>query len=125
MTTAIKTSKKHLTRVSTKKGDAFAVIETGSKQYKVYEGDILNIEKLEGDYKAGDKVVFDKVLLVEDGTSTKVGAPTVAGAKVTGEFISNDKADKIIIIRYRAKSNYFKKNGHRQEFSTVKIVSIK
>ncbi|MCB9805629.1 50S ribosomal protein L21 [Candidatus Nomurabacteria bacterium] len=125
MTTAIKTQKKTLTKTSPKRGDAFAVIETGGKQYKVYEGDIINIEKLDGDHKAGDKITFDSVVLVDDGKNTKVGAPFVSGSKVEAEFVDSFKGEKVTVIRYRAKSNYFKKNGHRQSLNAVKITSIK
>lgn len=125
MTTTTKTQKKTLTKASTKRADSFAVIETGGKQYKVYEGDILNIEKLIGENKVGDKIVFDKIILLDDGKTTKVGNPYVAGAKVSAEFLDSFGGEKVTVIRYRAKSNYFKKNGHKQPLNTVKIVSLK
>lgn len=102
----------------------FAVIKTGGKQYKVAEGDTLKVEKLSGDFAKGDKVTFDEVLLVDDGSSTKVGAPMVSGAKVEAVFEAAGRAQKIDVIKYRAKSNYYKKRGHRQPFSKVKITKI-
>ncbi len=106
------------------KSDKFAVIRTGGKQYVVCEGDRLQVEKLTDDLKEGDKIVFDEVLLVADNSDLKVGEPTVSGAKVEAKLIKNDRAKKISVIRYRAKSRYFKNKGHRQHFSEVEIVKI-
>ncbi len=113
---------------------SFAVIQTGGKQYKVEKGDTLKIEKLfqnhkEGEqpfiYEEGAKVTFDQVLLVDDGSSTKVGAPYIAGAKVTATVVVPvAKGKKVMVVKYRPKSRYFKKNGHRQPFTEVKIESI-
>lgn len=103
----------------------FAVIQTGGKQYKVAPGETLTIEKLNGDFKKGDKIVFDQVLLVNDGSKTLVGAPTVSGATVEATFEEAGMGDKVYVIRYRQKSRYFKKNGHRQPFMKVKIAAIK
>lgn len=102
----------------------FAVIHTGGKQYRVSKGDILTIEKLPGEHKAGDTITFDQVLLLDDGKETKVGAPYLAGAKVTATFEAEGKHPTLIVVKYRPKSRYFKKNGHRQPFSKVKIASI-
>lgn len=102
----------------------FAVIRTGGKQYKVAEGDTLKIEKLSGDFKKGDKVTFDEVLFVDDGKSAKIGTPALSGAKVEATFEDAGRAQKIDVIKYRAKSNYYKKRGHRQPFSKVKITKI-
>lgn len=102
----------------------FAVIKTGGKQYKVAEGDVLKIEKLAGEFKKGDKVTFDEVMLVDDGAKTSVGTPTVSGAKVEATFEAYGRNQKIDVIKYRAKSNYFKKRGHRQPFAKVKITKI-
>ena len=96
-----------------------AVIETGGKQYVVADGLVLNVEKLPA-MKDG-KISFDKVLLTDDGTSTKVGNPVISGAKVSAELIADGRAPKVTVIHYRAKSRYFKKRGHRQPFSKVKI----
>ncbi len=101
-----------------------AVIETGGKQYKVAKGTSIKIEKLSDTQKVGDKVVFDKVLLV-DGASTSIGAPYVAGAQVEATVEKIDRAPKLIVLKYKAKSRYQKKNGHRQHFVQVKIGSIK
>ena len=103
----------------------FAVIQTGGKQYKVAPGESLIIEKLPGDLKEGDKIVFDQVLLVNNGSKTLVGAPMVSGATVEAVLEGEGKGKKITVIRYRQKSRYFKKNGHRQPFMKVKIDAIK
>lgn len=103
----------------------FAIIETGGKQYLVSEGLSVKIEKMPGDFNLGDSVTFDKVLLVDDGKdSTTVGTPYIPGAKVTAEISKIGRAKKVIVIKYKAKSNYFKKNGHRQPFFEVKIKKI-
>ena len=101
-----------------------AVIETGGKQYVVADGSILHIEKLDDAGKAGDKITFDKVLLTDDGSDTKVGSPYISGAKVTAELIEQGRDDKVTIIRYRPKSRHFVKRGHRQAYAKVKIVSV-
>ena len=101
----------------------FAVIRTGGKQYKVSEGETLKIEKLSGEYKEGDKIVFDDVLLVDDGKSTTVGTPRLTNT-VEATLEKIDREDKVNVIKYKAKSNYFKKRGHRQPFFQVKIAKI-
>jgi large subunit ribosomal protein L21 len=103
----------------------FAVIQTGGKQYKVTKDQLLMIEKLPGELKAGDKVTFDKVLLVDDGTNTTIGAPFVASAKVGAEVIEVGRGKKIMVVKYKQKSRYLKRNGHRQHFTRVKITSVK
>lgn len=103
----------------------FAVIETGGKQYRVSKGDSITIEKLPGERKEKAKISFDKVLLIDDGKKTEVGAPYVKGAKVTGELEKEGKGKKIHVIRYKAKSRYFKKKGHRQPFMRIKITDLK
>ncbi len=103
-------------------GATFAVIANGGKQYLVKVGDVLTLEKMEGN--AGDVVTFDQVLLVDDGATTKLGAPTIAGATVTGEFVEAGRAKKIDVIKYQPKSRYYKKSGHRQPFVKVKITAI-
>jgi large subunit ribosomal protein L21 len=104
--------------------DAFAVIATGGKQYKVRVGDIVKIEKLAGEHKEGDKVVFDKVLLVDNAGSTSVGAPFVSGSKVGAEIKEIGRDAKVTVIHYKQKSKYFKKSGHRQPYFKVAITSI-
>ena len=100
----------------------YAIIETGGKQYKVNEGDILFIEKL--DVNEGDTVTFDSVKAISMGDDFKVGAPTVEGATVTANVISNGKGKKIYVMKYKAKKNEKKKIGHRQPYTKVQIVSI-
>ncbi len=102
----------------------FAVIETGGKQYTVGKGDVITIEKLSGEHKEGDKVVFDKVLLVDDGNNTFIGTPYIAKASVKGTITQIGRAAKVIVIHYKQKSRYFKKNGHRQHFFKVKIDAL-
>ena len=95
----------------------YAIIKTGGKQYRVSEGDVLNIEKL--DVEAGSEVVFDEVL-----TDVKIGKPVVDGAKVTAKVVEHGKAEKIFVFKYKAKSNYRKRQGHRQPFTKVEISKI-
>lgn len=100
----------------------YAIVETGGKQYKVSEGDVLFIEKLNAE--AGAEVTFDKVLLVSKDGGVVVGSPTVAGATVTGTVLKNGKAKKIIVFKYKAKKNYRRKQGHRQPYTQVQIGKI-
>jgi large subunit ribosomal protein L21 len=101
-----------------------AIIATGGKQYVVAENDVIEIERLEGAENAGDKVTFEDVLFTDDGKTASVGAPLVKGAKVTGELVTNKRGPKVTIIKYRQKSRYFKKRGHRQNLAKVKITSL-
>ena len=101
-----------------------AIIETGGKQYVVAKDSVLRVEKLEGVSEKGAKVTFDKVLLTDDGSDTKVGAPYLDGAKVSAELVEQGRADKVTVIRYRQKSRYFKKKGHRQPFAKVRITAL-
>ncbi len=103
----------------------FAVIQTGGKQYRVKAGDTLKVEKLKGDFKKGDIVVFDKVIMVDNGKDTTIGAPFIEGAAVEAVFEELGRAAKINVIKYKQKSRYFKKNGHRQPFAKVTISKIK
>ncbi|PCI29043.1 50S ribosomal protein L21 [Candidatus Wolfebacteria bacterium] len=103
----------------------FAVIETGGKQYQVETGDVITIEKLSDTQKEGDKVIFDRVLLTDDGTATNVGAPYIDGAKVSGEVESIGRNAKVTTIKYKPKSNYRVKTGHRQPHVKVKITDLK
>ncbi len=98
----------------------YAIIATGGKQYKVSEGDIITIEKL--GVEAGEKVTFDDVLAVNDG-SLKVGAD-VANATVEASVVENGRGKKVIVYKYKRKTGYHKKNGHRQSFTKVKIEKI-
>ncbi len=103
----------------------FAVIKTGGKQYKVSEGDTVSIEKIKGEYAKGDKLTFDEVLLVDNGKDTTIGTPFIAGAKVAGEIVEIGRGRKLLVMKYKQKSRYLKRNGHRQPFFKVKITSIK
>ena len=100
----------------------YAVIETGGKQYKVNEGDIIFIEKL--DVNEGDEINFDTVKAVSTADGLKVGAPNVEGAKVSAKVVANGKSKKIYVIKYKAKKNEKKKIGHRQPYTKVQIVKI-
>ena len=99
----------------------YAIIATGGKQYKVSEGDIITIEKL--GVESGEKVTFDQVLVV-GGDDLKVGDPTVEGATVEASVVKEGRAKKVIVYKYKRKTGYHKKNGHRQAFTQVKIEKI-
>ncbi len=106
----------------------FAIIQTGGKQYKVSKGSLVFIEKITGkeiEYKKGDKLSFDKVLLVDDGENTTIGTPYITGAKVNAEIAEIGRSRKILVVKYKQKSRYLRRNGHRQPFFKVKITSIK
>ena len=102
----------------------YAVIQTGGKQYRVEPGKTVVVEKLDGD--EGAKVVFDSVLLVSsgDGGNVTVGKPMVAGAKVTGQIVEQTRGDKLVVFKFRRRKNYVRKNGHRQDYTAVKIAAI-
>ena len=97
-----------------------AVIKTGGKQYIVTEGETITIEKL----ASGNGAVSFEALLTDDGATTEVGTPLVSGAKIEGAVVSEGKAKKLTVVKYKAKSRYFKKRGHRQPFTKVKIEKI-
>ena len=99
----------------------YAIIATGGKQYKVSEGDIINVEKL--GVAAGETVTFDQVLAVNNG-ELQVGCPTVDGATVTASVVKEGKGRKVIVYKYKRKTGYHKKNGHRQPFTKLKIEKI-
>ena len=107
----------------------FAVIKTGGKQYVVSKGDLVTIEKLgrgskTQDLKRGDSLTFEEVLLTDDGKTTNVGKPMIAGAKVTATVFSVGRLPKVEVVKYKAKSNYLKRRGHKQPFIKVKIDTI-
>lgn len=100
----------------------YAIIRTGGKQYRIEEGTVLKVEKL--DVEAGSEVTFEEVLAVSNGKELTVGAPIVKGASVKGTVLSQGKAPKIIVFKYKPKKGYAKKKGHRQPFTEVKIEKI-
>lgn len=103
----------------------FAIIETGSKQYKVSAGDKIKVEKLWPKDEGSDKITFDKVLLVgSNADDMKLGAPFVSGAKVEAKIVKHGKHDKVIVFKYHQKSRYRKKKGHRQQFTELEITKI-
>ena len=102
----------------------YAVIQTGGKQYRVEPGKTVVVEKLAGE--EGADVVFDQVLLVSsgDGATLSVGKPLVAGAKVTGQIVEQGRGDKLVVFKFRRRKNYVRRNGHRQDYTAVKIAEI-
>jgi large subunit ribosomal protein L21 len=100
----------------------YAVIATGGKQYRVAEGDVVRIEKLAADL--GATVEFDKVLLVGNGSDVKIGAPLIAGGKVSGVVHKHGKGDKKVIVKFRRRKHYLRQGTHRQFFTEVKITGI-
>ena len=99
----------------------YAIIKTGGKQYKVSEGDLVRVEKL--NYEVGETVDFEEVLLVSNDGDIKVGSPVVEGAKVSATVEDQNKAKKIVVFKYKPKKQYRKKHGHRQPYTLVKINS--
>ncbi|QDR80135.1 50S ribosomal protein L21 [Sporomusa termitida] len=100
----------------------YAIIETGGKQYRVTEGDVLSIEKI--DVAEGQTVDFDRVLTVVKDGEVVIGKPLISDAKVTAEVVSHGKGKKILVFKYKAKSNYRRRQGHRQPFTKVRIDKI-
>lgn len=100
----------------------YAVIASGGKQYRVSQGDSVRVEKLEG--AVGSKIVFDNVLMLGDGKDSKVGQPSVAGAKVEAEITNQGKAKKVIVFKFKRRQKYRRKNGHRQPYTELKVTSI-
>jgi large subunit ribosomal protein L21 len=100
----------------------YAVIKTGGKQYKVEKGSTLRVEKLDGD--AGAKVTFEEVLLVADGEEVKIGTPMLGGAKVSAEIVAQEKGEKLIVFKFRRRKAYRRKNGHRQQYTAIKVTDI-
>ncbi|MBQ4464224.1 MAG: 50S ribosomal protein L21 [Eubacterium sp.] len=99
----------------------YAIIKTGGKQYKVEEGDIIRVEKLSA--KEGEEIVLDQVLMIGDKT-VKIGDPTISGASVKATVMGEGKEKKVIVYRYKPKTGYHKKNGHRQPYTQLKIDQI-
>ena len=101
---------------------AYAIIRTGGKQYRAEAGKTIRIPTLPGD--AGSKITFSDVVLGSDGDKTHIGAPTLAGAKVTGEIVKHGLGDKIVVFKMKRRKNYAKKQGHRQGFTEVRISDV-
>ena len=100
----------------------YAVIKTGGKQYRVQQGDVIFVEKLNA--QADEAVTFDEVLLVGDADQSKVGTPVVKGAKVEGKVLAQVKGKKIVVYNHKSKKNKRKKQGHRQPYTKVEITAI-
>ena len=100
----------------------YAIIDTGGKQYKVSEGDVIYIEKL--DVEEGAEITFDKVLMAGEGDAVKVGTPVVEGATVAAKALKNGKAKKVVVFKMKRKKNERKKKGHRQPYTKVEITAI-
>ena len=100
----------------------YAVIKTGGKQYKVAEGDVLRVEKLNAEVNT--TVELTEVLLVANGETVKVGTPVVEGAKVVAEVVAQGKGAKVVNFNYKPKSGYLRNKGHRQLFTEIKVTSI-
>ena len=101
---------------------AYAVIQTGGKQYRVAEGDVIEVEKL--DVEAGAEAKFEQVLLVSNGGSLSIGVPLVAGASVTAEVVEQAKAPKVIAFKYKRRKGYHRTVGHRRQLTRLKIKTI-
>jgi large subunit ribosomal protein L21 len=100
----------------------YAVIATGGKQYRVSEGTVVRVEKLDAD--AGATIEFNQVLLIGEGADVSVGAPYVTGARVTATIQSHGKADKVSIVKFRRRKHYLRQKGHRQPYTEVKVTGI-
>ena len=101
----------------------FAVIESGGKQHRVEEGEILRLEKLAAG--PGETVTFDRVLLIAQGDDIKVGAPFVDGGEVTAEVVGEGRGEKITVIKFKRRKNYHRKQGHRQSYTKVRVTGIR
>ncbi len=100
----------------------YAVVSTGGKQYKVREGETLRVEKLSGE--VGDKITFDNILMFSKDEEVKLGQPLLEGAAVQGHIVEQGKAKKILVFKYKRRKRFRRKQGHRQQFTAVKIDSI-
>ncbi len=100
----------------------YAIVSSGGKQYKVQKGEILRVEKISGDI--GAPVSFDKILMFSDGENVNIGQPVLENVSVNGHIVEQDKAKKIIVFKYKRRKRYRRKQGHRQQYTAVKIDSI-
>jgi len=103
---------------------SFAVIETGSKQYTIAEGDSIQIEKLGDDMDNGDTVTFDSVLLFDDGEETQIGDPYLEDTTVEAELVGQGRKEKVTVLRFKPKTRHKRKKGHRQPYMEVEITDI-
>jgi len=101
----------------------YAVVNSGGKQYKVQQGEVLRVEKISGD--VGSPVTFDRVLMFADGDNVSIGQPVLDGVSVEGTIVEQGKAKKIIVFKYKRRKRFRRKKGHRQQFTAVQIDSIK
>ncbi|MCY3819949.1 MAG: 50S ribosomal protein L21 [Gammaproteobacteria bacterium] len=100
----------------------FAVFESGGKQHRVSEGDVVRLERVSGE--PGQSVEFDRVLMVSEGDDVTVGTPYVEGGKVTAEVVDQGRADKVRVIKFKRRKNYLRRAGHRQQYTEVRITGI-
>ena len=100
----------------------YAIFQTGGKQYRVKQGDTIRVESIPGD--EGDAIEFDEVLMLSRDGNVSVGAPTVEGARVTTEVVGKGRGKKIIVFKYKAKTRYRRKNGHRQNYTDLRVIGI-
>jgi large subunit ribosomal protein L21 len=100
----------------------YAVIQTGGKQYKVVQDQVITIEKLSA--QEGDSIQFEEVLMVADGNKVTLGQPLISGAKVTAEVLEQGRGKKIVVVKFRRRKHYMRRQGHRQHFTKVKITGI-
>jgi len=100
----------------------YAVVSSGGKQYKVHEGEILRVEKISGNI--GDKVSFDKILMYSDGENVRIGRPVLDDVAVRGQIVEHGKNKKIIVFKYKRRKRYRRKQGHRQQYTAIKIENI-
>jgi large subunit ribosomal protein L21 len=101
----------------------YAIVDSGGKQYKAQEGEILRVEKLAGE--VGDSVSFDRILMFSDGENVNIGTPLLEDVAVSGHIVEQGKAKKIIVFKYKRRKRYRRKRGHRQQFTAVKVDIIK
>ena len=100
----------------------YAVIETGGKQHRVIEGESIRVEKIEAE--TGSTIDFDRVLMVGEGETVKVGTPVIEGAKVSAEVVQHGRSDKVTILKFKRRKHHMKRQGHRQWFTEIKITAI-
>ena len=101
----------------------YAIVDSGGKQYKIHEGEILRVEKIPGE--VGSPVSFDKVLMVSDGENVRIGKPVLENVAISGHIVEQGKAKKIIVFKYKRRKRYRRKQGHRQQYTSIKVDSIK